>query len=190
MANDWCSCPDICTGVLTLKTLPVDQDCIAWLPLKSQVCGIVLAPAAAGVPVDWTLAPDWATFIDNTDVLNANGKYLVGIGGIPAAEKTVTPFPKAQERVTNREYTLTFNVPNLPEETYDFLIDLQCGDASLQMWYQSVGGWIYGGPDGIDLKSIDVDFPKGEGAEDFDQAVITMTFDACSDPPRTADVWP
>lgn len=193
MANAFCTvCPAVCDDTLVLPAIDANQDCIAIEYKKSQICGIVFQPTTAVAPAvppsdptDWTSAAEWATLIDNTTTDNSTHKYLVGIGGLPAPEKAEIELPKNKVRALDRTYTITFSVRNLTDNHYEFFKALQCGTTSFKFWYETVGGRFFGGDEGIVPSKVDVDFPLSEGVDDYEEAVLLLSFEACGDPPRT-----
>lgn len=181
-------CPADCDTALNLPAIDVSQDCTKVTLTKSQVRNIVLLPSGATKAVDWTLVANWSTVIDNTDTTGAKAKRLLGIGGIAAPEKTTVDMPNFKTKTTDRVYTLTFTVMNLSDAQYAFCRALQCGDTNQLLWYDDVD-YLYGGQDGIQIKSIDCDFPKPEGASEYNTAVITIVWEADGDPLRTPTIF-
>ena len=192
MANDFCTiCPAVCDDTLDLPAIDANQDCITIVYKKSQICGLVIQPTTgtgslpAAPGASWTDPTYWATAVDNTVTDNSAFKYVVGIGGLPAAEKTEIELPKNKVRALDRTYTITFSVRNLTDNHYAFFQSLQCGWTGFQFWYETVGGRFFGGETGITPSKVDVDFSLSEGVDDYEEAVLTLTFEACGDPPRT-----
>lgn len=185
--NTFLTCPADCDTALTLGAIDVNQDCTNYTQSYSQVCDLIITPDGANAPLDWTSAPTVtavANEVDNADVAGGVSKHLVGEGGIPPPEKIIDEYPKRKSKTNTRVYTLTFTVKNLSADQYDFLRQLQCGSDAFTVWYGDVGGYVYGGSTGIDILSIDVDFPKGEGRDDKNFATIIVTWEADGDAQR------
>lgn len=190
MINEWLLCPEDCGDPVTLPAISPNQLCTSYKQRYSQILGIVFVPNGATDPIDCTAADcDTAPVIvadslDNSDVTGTKSKYVVGEGGIAVPDKIVDEYPARQARTSFRTFTITHTVKNLECDMYDFLRTLQCGDTSFKIYYTTVGGWIFGCPDGISITSVDVDFPHGEGREDKEFATLTITFEATGDPVR------
>lgn len=185
--NTFLTCPADCDTALTLGAIDVNQDCTSYQQKYSQVCDLIITPDSANAPLDWTGAPTVAAVageVDNSDVTGAKSKWLVVEGGVPVPEKVTDEYPKRKSKTSFRVYTLTATVKNLSDEMYAFLRQLQCGDTSFVIWYANVGGHVFGGANGIDIASIDVDFPLSDGRDDKESAIITITWDADGDPDR------
>lgn len=185
--NSFLTCPADCDTALVLGATDTNQDCTSYKQRYSQLYSLVIQPDAASAPLDWTSAPavtEVANEIDNSDTTGNKSKRLVGEGEVPVPEKVTDEYPGRKNRTSFRTYTLTHTIKNLSDEQYDLLRQLQCGYTGFKIWYDTVGGWIYGGANGIDISSIDVDFPKGGGRDDKELAVITITWEADGDPAR------
>ena len=108
----------------------------------------------------------------------------VGIGGVAVPEKTVIEYPKRKKRTGDRTYTLSMRILNLSDGQYEFLRLLQCGSTAFTFYYGDLADYVYGKSGGLSPESIDVDFPKGPGNDDRNEAVITLTWIADGDPER------
>jgi hypothetical protein len=185
--NNFVTCPADCNATVNLTAIQALQDCTTYEQKYSQVKSIVLTPDGEVAPFNWSAAPAVTLVsgeIDNTTSNGTKSKWLVGEGGIPAAEKIVDEYPGRKTRTSFRTYTLTFNVKNLSQAQYDFLRLLQCGVTDFKLWYETVGGHLFGGAAGVDISGLDVDFIYGEGRDDKEYATITLTWEADGDPPR------
>jgi hypothetical protein len=188
--NTFLNCPADCSTPLLIGAFDVTQDCTTYDQEYSQVCDLVIKPStAATVPLTWATAAPWnasivANSIDNAELLGAKSKWLVGDGGVAVPEKTSQEYPKRKTGAGKRTYTLVFNIRNLSQTQYNSLRKLQCGQTDFKFWYANVGNHIFGGAAGINPKSLDVDFPLGEGRDDLELAIITITWEADGDPDR------
>ena len=179
-------CPADCDETNTLPAIPAAQDCASYPQTLSQIGHLYIMPTGATNP--WT---NWATTptltggaIDNTEALNAKTKWLVGIGELPAAEKTATEYPLLKSKQTDRLYTMSFRVLNLSDAQYDFLRQIQCGSLGFTFWYGDLGDWLYGLSGGIVPDFVTVSFPKGEGNTDKNVGIIRLSWRADGDPER------
>ena len=185
--NTFLTCPADCDTALVLGAIDVQQDCTTYVQKYSQVCDVILQPTAGNAAFDWTGAPTVAAVtgeIDNTDVTGTKSKHFVGEGGIAVPEKTADEYPKRKSKTNFRTYTLPFTIKNLSDAQYAALRQLQCGSTSFRLTYANVGGHIFGGATGIELLSIDVDFPLSEGRDDKETAILTLVWEADGDADR------
>lgn len=181
------TCPSDCDTDVLLPAISQDQDCTTYVPKDSQVCDLFIVPSGAPDPFDWTdpTAPEDAATIDNTEALNAAPKRLVGEGGVAVPEKQIIEYPKKKSRISDRDYTLTMRFRNLTDTMYAFLRQFQCGWTNFTFYYGTVGGRLFGKEEaGIPVLRVDVDFPLGEGRDDKEEAVLTITWNADGDPDR------
>ena len=91
------------------------------------------------------------------------------------------------EKVVERDYQLVFNIKNLVQTQYDFLLQVQCGNIDLTFYYASgmeANQWVYGKQGGIVPRKVTVSFPKGAGKDDRDIAIIKIDWKATGDPDR------
>jgi hypothetical protein len=182
--NTFLSCPDDCDDDLLLPGIPQDQDCTNWYPKDSQVGDLFLFPSTAPKPSDWTDPNTWSGTINNVDTSNAAGKWIVGEGGVDAVQITLLSLPKKKERVTGRTFVLSFEIDHLSGSMYAFLRAFQCGWTNFTFFYRTVGGRLFGADGGIIPISVDVDFPLDEDREEFETAVVGITFEADATPDR------
>lgn len=183
-------CPADCDEDNLLPAIPETQDCTSYAQTLSQISDLYIIPDTAGIDVftNWATTPT-ATVgaIDNTVTDNSKAKWLVGIGGLPAPEKTTTDYPKLKRKNDERLYTISFRILNLVDAQYDFLRQIQCGWTGFTFYYADLAGYAYGIAGGLVPEFVDVDFPKGEGNTDKNVAVITLQFRADGDPERRAN---
>jgi hypothetical protein len=186
--NSYLNCPTNCDTSVLLPAISQEQDCTSYPQKDSQVCDLVIQPDGADAPFAWTVptAPTLVVnAIDNTEALNAKSKRIVGTGGVDAPDEQVQPYPKQQERVVKRIYTLVFNIHNVDLAHYNFGRALQCGDTGFVFWYANLAGNLYGGVNGIRPKSVKAEMPLGSGTEDKEIITVTIMWEADGDPTRT-----
>lgn len=183
-------CPADCDEDNLLPAIPESQDCTSYPQTLSQISDLYIMPNTSGVDVftDWATTPTaTASAIDNTVTDNSKAKWLVGIGELPAPEKTTTEYPKLKRKNDERLYSISFRVLNLVDAQYDFLRQIQCGWTDFTFYYADLAGFAYGIAGGLVPEFVDVDFPKGGGNTDKNVGVITLQFRADGDPERRAN---
>lgn len=186
MYNAFLTCPDDCADSFLLPATTADQNCTDFVQGLSQICDIWIIPEEADdIFANFATTPTYVSAsVDNTVADNSKAKHLVVIGELPAAEKTITDYPKLKQKTTNRTYTPSLRVLNLDALNYALLQKMQCGWTGFTFYYADLAGFVYGVQGGISPRFLDVDFPKGGGNTDVNQAIITLKFDASSDPYR------
>jgi hypothetical protein len=184
--NSFLTCPSDC-GDLDFGALDTNQDCTSYEQKYSQICGIYFCPSGVDA-LDWTTPsapaiPDPAT-LDNSTTDGSTVKYLVVEAGIDAPEKEVAEYPKRKTRVVGRTYAIRGVVKNMTDNQREFLRQMQCGDTSWTIYYETIGGYIFGGQGGIAISFMDAELPLGGGRDDKELGNILIDFEADGDPPR------
>ena len=191
--NSFTTCPADCDDDNLLPAIPAIQDCANYEQVRSQVHTLYIMPQVAGVssPAPFTnfaTTPTvTASAVDNTGTTNVKAKFLVGEGGVAEPSETLLEYPLLTEKVDERQYELVFNVKNLVQAQYDFLLQMQCGNIDSTFYYADGLGttqWIIGKQGGIAPKKVTVSFPKGAGKDDRDIATIKIQWLATGDPDR------
>lgn len=183
------SCPADCATDNVWPAIPVEQDCPSYAQTLSQVSDLIIIPdGAADVFDDWAGDNPTQVYvndsIDNTIADNIAAHILTGIGGVAEPEGLVLDYPKLQQQVVERTYTLTHRIVNLSNTMYDFLLKMQCGALNFTFYYCDLGGFVYGVDGGLVPYSVDVDMPHGGGNDDRAFADIIITWKAKGDPDR------
>lgn len=187
-------CPADCNDVLLFPAIPANLSCPNYEQGRSQISWLYLLPntMSGDIFATWgstsAATPSYvAASIDNTNALNAKAKKLGGIGEVGVPEKTELNYPFLKTRRTDKRYTLNFTVYQLDDATYDFLRQVQCGSLNFKFYYADLAGYVYGIADGLVPDFITVRFPKGNGDEDRNTAVISLSWRATGDPQRRAN---
>jgi hypothetical protein len=178
-------CPADCDDIVLLPVFPVEQDCTSYPQTLAEISDLFIVPdGATDLFATFATTPTYvASSVNNNEAANAKSKWLVGIGTLPAPEKTETPYPKQKSKTTKRTYTLTFTYYQLDATSYEMLRKIQCGSTAFTFYYADLGDWVYGIQGGIAPSFVDVDFPHGSG-DVPNQAVITLKWEADGDPQR------
>lgn len=186
-------CPADCSTDFEFPILDTDQNC-AGVPNLSQLTDLwispndsALSPFANWVTSGYTILAN-PTAIDNSVTDNSKVKWLTGVGGIDAAEKTVIRVQKFQDVTLKRRYTLTWTIYNLSNAQYEFLRALQCNPTNYAFWYGN-STHVFGKSTGIIPVLTDVDFPLGAGDGDVELATLTIAFESRVDPERKSNPY-
>lgn len=184
--NTFLTCPNDCAGTVDFPAIAADQDCTSFTIEDSEICGVLIVQDG-NAPEDWTSVSSWETVINNSGTTAADGKYLVGRGGIPVADKTTVELFKNKDRTTKRSYSLSLSVLNMSDLHYEFLRAAQCGDTSIRFWLETVGGYIFGGPNGISPSLVDADMPLSDARDEYERGVLLLNWDADGAADRSGD---
>ena len=191
--NSFTTCPADCDDDNLLPAIPAIQDCANYAQDRSQVHTLYIMPQVGGTPsadpyTNFATTPTaTAGAIDNTNADNTKARFLVGEGGVAESTEVVLEYPMLTEKVVERDYQLVFNIKNLVQTQYDFLLQVQCGNIDLTFYYASgmeTNQWVYGKQGGIVPRKVTVSFPKGAGKDDRDIAIIKIDWKATGDPDR------
>lgn len=182
--NTFCDCGD-CSNDFLLPALPADPNCIAGYA-KSEITMLIMIPDGASLPTDWTSKADWEDVLANDNTDNTKGKFLRGIGSLPAPEVTNIRIVDSVEVTTYKEYTITHKIRALSDEKYTFLKSLQCNPINYVFWFYTMGDYLVGGATGIRPIMTDVSFIYEEGKTSIVEAQVTIKYGiATCDPDRT-----
>jgi hypothetical protein len=138
-------CPEDCSNA----DLPnVDfSDCTdSVVDEESEITDIFLSTGAK--PEDWTSTASWNAILGQSG--SNNIRRLTGIGDEPIPEPLSRAISGGRTISENYKHTINFWVDDLSDANYSFMQRLQCG-GSFRMWYQTIGGFLYGGPNGIQV---------------------------------------
>lgn len=192
--NNFLNCPEACDDSYLLPALPADPWCVNT-PGRSQIHSVVISPCgtAAEPFVNTTGVITLATGeIDNDNADNTKSRQLVGIGSIAEHEAVEVALPLRKTAIVERLYTLQHRVPLADDDTYDFMKALQCNFLAFRFWYIDMADKLYGTtvaadsttPGGIFPQKVNVQFPKGEGDEDRNYAILEIQWYANGEAPR------
>lgn len=136
---------------------------------------------ALGGPADWTSAASWATAIDQTTA--GKVRSLHGVGDLPDPEDTTVTVHDNQQVVIERRRTLNFDVMDINTLNHEAMRKLQCGGSG-RLWYESRGGYLYGGQNGIGINIIPPTSPHARGADSFKAIKFVFRWNSICDPER------
>lgn len=100
-------------------------------------------------PADWSNKASWDAVISNS---GAGVRRLNVIGNLEEPTSTTILYSGRRRKAGTKVFTLNAAIDDMSILNYDFGRRLQCG-ASVVIWYLTIGGYLYGGPDGF---SVDV----------------------------------
>jgi len=175
--NPFTYLPDTACDDFSLAAFPTCQTDVKFPQLRSQVCGIIVAPVGATLPGDVTDMDEWLAAVDNTNTDGTKARYLTGFGSFLPSESVVVDLAGGRYRaVRDRGYRLTFNVVNMDDGHQDFGRKLENGYRKFDMWIETLGGRVIGGSAGMRPFFTDAKFLFGGDANARETLEITVDF--------------
>lgn len=160
---------------LMLPAIPTEQDCTGFDVRLSQVCGIYFVPCESRKPSDWTTQAGWENVIDNADT-DKNGRYLVGAGSFTEVETVKVSLGGGRREIgREKKFSLVFQVQNV-DPHIDFLKQIEAGYRKCAVWFETVGGQLVGGADGMQPFYGNVTRNYEGGRESRESVVLTLDF--------------
>lgn len=160
-----------------LGAIPEDQNCLI-APVLSQVSDLFIKAENAPAPFIWDdqVASINEDAIGNNVHNNNKSKWLVGKGGIPDPSETIYQGPKLKEVVGRRLYQLTFEVEVSSDQQRNFLRRLQSNWPEYVFWIGTIGGRLFGGPQGIIPFFSNAYLPLDPEDDDYEKGIIVIEF--------------
>lgn len=135
---------DVC-GDTALPDFPVEQDCVSYPQLLSEVCGLIVRPYGALAPIAWYNFNEWYDEgkIDNTSPTVAH--FIAGMGSFLPLSQTEVSLAGGRV-VENRErvYRATLNVKYGNNGHHDFARQLERNKTDFTFYVVTVGGIVAG----------------------------------------------
>lgn len=134
---------------------------------------------AANGPGDWTSAGAWTSALAQS---GSGVRHLIGIGDKGAGDQTSRTISRGRTKYGAKTFTLNFTIDDVTSENYELVRGLECG-IDVIFWYQTKGGYLYGGSEGIKgTAQADWILDRGDGTYAVGQ--ITITWKAECNPQR------
>lgn len=165
-------------------TLPVVQfDNCAPLVVYSEIRRIFLAKKAAAPFTNWLSATEWLTRMSQSSTTgNDYIRPLTVIGDKPAAADIIKEISNGRKIVIGKDHTINFTIDELSQANYDFMRGLECG-GEFKLWYETEGGYIYGGNEGITVR-LTLNDVLNRGREEIETLVGVITWRSKFSPER------
>ena len=174
------TCPSGCTTALPA----VKFDKCAPKVNLSEIERIYVAKPTAAAFADWKLATEWTTRISETDSTGDDAiRPLIVIGDKPAPANVIKEISNGRKLPVRKDHTLNVTIDDVSDENYDFMRTLECG-GQVKIWYETAGGYLYGGNEGIDATMV-LDDVLNRGRDEIETLTGTITWSAKFHPERT-----
>lgn len=133
----------------------------------SQIAKVYFAPGNAAPFTDVASPTEWATRLANSVAAGKDIRVITGIGSKPKPTASTVALSMRRKKITGRAHALTLKVDETNQANHDAMLHIQCGGL-YTIWFETFGGLLFGGNDGIRDASIDV----GDVMEEGDQGII------------------
>ena len=132
----------------------------------SEIQRLFVSKGNAEPFTDWKQASEWTTRIAQTGT-NADAiRELTVIGDKPVPSPITKDISGGRKYTVGKDHTLNFTVDDVSDENYEFMRSTECG-GKYRLWYETKGGYIYGGNDGIKV-TIVMDDVLNRGADEIE----------------------
>lgn len=165
-------------------TLPVVSfnDCAPTV-VYSEIRRVFLAKKAAAPFSNWLAPTEWLTRLSQSSTTgNDYIRPLTVIGDKPAGAPVVKDISNGRRVTIGKDHTLNFTIDDVTQQNYDFMRALECG-GEFKMWYETEGGFMYGGNEGITVRVV-ADDVLARGRDEIEVINGTLTWRAKFSPER------
>lgn len=150
----------------------------------SEIRRIFMAKKAAASFTDWTEATEWLARL--SQVTTTGDDYiraLTVIGDKPAAADVSKDISNGRKIVIGKDHTVNFTIDDVSDQNYEFMRGLECG-GEFKFWYETSGGYLYGGNDGF-LARVSMNDILNRGTDEIETIAGVVTWRSKFSPERT-----
>lgn len=150
----------------------------------SEIRRIFLSSSGASPFSDWAEATEWLTRINQTDTEDKNAiRVLTTIASKPAPSQVTKELSDGRTKVVRKDHSMNYLVDENNDVNYEFFRQLECS-GSVRLWYETMGGKIYGGNEGISA-TMSGDEILNSGADEIAIFEGVITWKSKYSPERT-----
>ena len=135
---------------------------------------------AVGGPGDWTSAASWAGAISASGASKV--RQLIVIGDKGQADQESRIISRGRTKYGPKTFTVNADIDDVSDLNYELIRNLECG-VDVVFWFQTKGGYLYGGAEGIKATAT-ADWILDRGAGSYSRGAITLTWKHTCNPPR------
>ena len=162
MANPICGTGNGCVADLP----PVKFDKCNPVVLLSEITRVFIAKVDAIPFTDWTEATEWVTRLSETTITgNDYIRPLTVIGDKPAPTPTTKEISGGRTKTINKVHVLNITIDDVSPENHELVRQIECGNGRFRMWYETSGGLLFGGNEGIEV-DITLDMTLARGVDE------------------------
>ena len=160
--NPICSTGNGCIADLP----PVNFDKCNPKVVLSEITKLYIAKVDAAPFTNVALASEWVTRLSMTTVTgNDYIRPLTIIGDKPAPTRNIKDISGGRKKTINKTHVINVTVDESTLENHEFVRLLECGNGRYKFWYETTGGLLFGGNDGIEADLI-LDMVLGRGVDE------------------------
>lgn len=154
------NCPTGCVADLP----PVEYDKCNPTIVLSEIQRIFIAKSVASPFTNVDQATEWIARLSQTSTTgNDYIRALTVIGDKPVPTPNEKEISGGRKVTIDKAHVLNFAIDEANQVNHDFMRALECGGI-FKVWYETEGGRLFGGNDGIEAK-IKLDMLLGSGGE-------------------------
>ena len=132
----------------------------------SEIQRLFVSKGNAAAFNNWTQAQEWTDRIAQSGSTANAIRELTVIGDKPAPSPVTKDISGGRKYTVGKDHTLNFTVDDVSDENYEFMRSTECG-GKYRLWYETKGGYLYGGKEGIKV-SIVMDDVLNRGADEIE----------------------
>ena len=141
----------------------------------SEIVRIFLGKQSTEPFTDWKSATEWTTRLSENGTTANAIRPLTVIADKPAGSPVVKEISNGRKYNLRKDFTINIEIDDVSEENYEFMRVTQCG-GEYKLWFETAGGRIYGGNEGIDA-SLVLDNVLGRGKDEIEKITGTASWD-------------
>lgn len=172
------TCPTDCSSALA----PVNFSQCNPEVVLSEIRRIFIAKANTPAFTDWKLITEWTTRISEDAVTDGAIRPITVIGDKPAPAAVVKELSNGRRKNVGKDHTINYTIDDVSEENYEFMRTVECGGL-YRIWYETEGGYLYGGNTGI-LVTLTGDDLLNRGRDEIETIAGTATWRSKFHPDR------
>lgn len=139
------TCPTNCDFDLPVVNF---SDCSPSV-VYSEIRRIFIAKKSAAPFANWLNPTEWIARLSQTATGDDAIRALTVIGDKPAGAPVSKAISNGRTIVVGKDHTVNFTIDDVTPENYEFMRVIECGGQGYKLWYETSGGFMYGGNDGI-----------------------------------------
>lgn len=174
-----------CANSINLELAEINE---LYLDEKSATFGTPKNPILTYTP--WSdnaaVLTTWKAAHDQTSAAKVRTYY--GTGEKPEPNETTLTLHRGKIASIGTRHTLVYTINIIDDDTYQALLKLQACKGTFHMWY-ATDTYLYGADKGIIADVEKVVITKTGGRGDNSKAIITLGWNAYSDPVRDLKPW-
>lgn len=143
---------------------------------NSEIRRIFIAKSIAKPFTNWANEAEWLTRMSESSVTGDDYiRVLTVIADKPAAAAVTKDISNGRKVNLGKDHTVNVTIDDTSDVNYEFMRSLECG-GKFRIWYETMGGNMYGGNGGITKASVDFNDVLNRGVEEYDTFAGVITW--------------